>query len=153
MLAILGGIIPLLTKGVQEFLTSKKVKAEQAFELEKFQLELKARNELMASTASSEVLKAEMEAKKMEFGFETERQKTIAATQQIKSGVKWIDASINLVRALFGFGAVFIFLFSAYNLWKTGSAVLTQVQFSQVFIMIVCYFFAERSTKKAWGGE
>jgi hypothetical protein len=150
MLALIAGAIPLITKGVQEFFTGKTVKREQEFELKKIELDFKARAEMAGQIANAEALKAEMEAKKMEWEFEKERSKTIAEIQKIQTGIKWIDASINLVRALFGYGAVVIFLLSAWNLWQTGNPLLTQAQFSEAFYVVLFYFFAERSAKKAF---
>jgi hypothetical protein len=151
MLAFIAGAIPLLTKGVQQFFKGKKEKRDQAFELKKVELEFQSRKEIASATANAEALKAEMEAKKQEWEYEKERVKSIAEMQKVKTGIKWIDASINLVRALFGYGAVVIFLVSAWNLWVTGNPLLTQAQFSETFFVILFYFFAERSAKKAFG--
>jgi len=151
MLAFIAGAIPLITKGVQKFFEGKKEKRDQEFELKKIEVEYTAKASMAGKVADAEALKSEMEAKKMEWEYEKERIKSIAEIQKIKTGIKWIDASINLVRALFGYGAVVIFLVSAWNLWTTGNPLLTQPQFSETFFVILFYFFAERSAKKAFG--
>ena len=153
MISLIAGAIPLITKGVAEFFTGKKEKRDQAFELEKIKIEFQAQTEAAGRVADAEAIKAEMEAQKTEWEFEKERVKSIAEIQKIKTGVKWIDASISLIRALFGYGAVVIFLVSAWNLWTTGSPLLTQPQFSETFFTILLYFFAERSAKKSFEKE
>ncbi len=150
MIGILAGAIPLITKGVQQFFKGRQEKRDREFELKKIEVEYKHRTEMAGKVANAEALKAEMEAKKLEWEYEKERVKSIAEMQKVKTGIKWIDASINLVRALFGYGAVVIFLTSAWNLWTTGSPLLTQAQFSETFFVILFYFFAERSAKKAF---
>lgn len=151
MFSLIAGAIPLITKGVQQFFKGKQEKRDREFELKKIEIEYSHRTEMAGKVANAEALKAEMEAKKQEWEYEKERVKSIAEMQKIKTGIKWIDASINLVRALFGYGAVVIFLTSAWNLWVTGSPLLTQAQFSETFFVILFYFFAERSAKKAFG--
>lgn len=151
MISLIAGAIPIITKGVQQFFQGRKEKRDQEFELKKVEIEYKARAEMASKVANAEALKAEMEAKKLEWEYEKERVKSIAYMQSIKTGIKWIDASISLVRALFGYGAVVIFLVSAWNLWTTGNPLLTQAQFSETFFTILFYFFAERSAKKAFG--
>ena len=153
MISLIAGAIPLITKGVQQFFAGRKEKRDREFELKKIEVEFKHKAEMAGKVADAEALKAEMEAKKLEREYEKERVKSIAAMQKVKTGIKWIDASINLVRALFGYGAVVIFLTSAWNLWTTGNPLLTQAQFSETFFVILFYFFAERSAKKAFSKD
>ena len=94
-----------------------------------------------------------MRSARAEADIEVQRLKTIRGLQGKATGYKWIDASINLVRALFGYAAILIFIASGVNLWQIGSPLLTQAQFSEVFFAILFYFFAERSVKKAFGKD
>ena len=149
---ILTGLIPLLTKGAESLLASKKEKEQKAFELEKLKIEAGIMAEKETAQATAEARKAEADAAKAEAETERERLKTIAALNK-GSGVKWIEAAISLVRALFGYSAVLIFAASAVNLWNTGSPLLTQAEFAETFSAILFYFFAERSVKKAFGRD
>ncbi len=143
---ILTGIIPLLTKGAESLLKSRQEKQEQAYELEKISIQAEA-------AANANVAKAQAELARAEADIEVQRLKTIRDMQVKSTGYKWIDASINLVRALFGYAAILIFIASGVNLWQIGSPLLTQAQFSEVFFAILFYFFAERSVKKAFGKD
>lgn len=143
---ILTGIIPLLTKGAESLLKSRQEKQEQAFELEKISIQAEA-------AANADVAKAQAELARAEADIEVQRLKTIRDLQGKATGYKWIDASINLVRVLFGYAAILVFVASGVNLWQAGSPLLTQAQFSEVFFAILFYFFAERSVKKAFGKD
>ena len=147
---ILTGLIPLLTKGAESLIASKKEKEEKAFELEKLRIEAEIAAEQETAQATAEARKAEAEAAKAEAETERERLKTVAALNK-GSGVKWIEAAISLVRALFGYSAVLIFIASAVNLWQNGSPLLTQSEFAETFSAVLFYYFAERSAKKAFG--
>ena len=142
---ILTGIIPLLTKAAEALISSRKEDSEREFELQKLKIELEARGKAGVEEAKYAAMKADAEAEKY-------RYKTIQ--QQSKpSGIKKIDAAINLVRAVFGYGAAGIFLCSAVNLWLAGSPILDQGQFAEAFFCVLFYFFAERSAKKAFGKD
>lgn len=142
---IFTGILPLLTKGAEALLSSKKEKEDREFELQKLKIEAEIRAKAGAETAKYEYLKADADAEKYRFE---------AIKQQSKpSGIKKIDAAINLVRAVFGYGAAGIFLGSGVNLWLSGSPLLDQSQFSEAFFCVLFYFFAERSAKKAFSKE
>lgn len=147
-MAILSGmftcLIPLVTKAAESWIASRKTKSEQEFELEKLR-------ETARIAASADTAKAQAEIARAEADAEVARLKAITAMQGKPSGIRWIDASINLVRALFGYGAVIIFMLSCVNLWQHDSALLTQAQFSDTFFAVLFYFFAERSVKKAFG--
>ena len=143
---ILTGIIPLLTKGAESWLTSRQTQGERDFELAKIKAQAEA-------AANADALKAQAELARAEADIEVQRLKTIRDLQGKATGYKWIDASINLVRALFGYAAILIFIASGVNLWQIGSPLLTQAQFSEVFFAILFYFFAERSVKKAFGKD
>lgn len=150
---LLTTIIPLLTKGAESFISSKKEKAEREFELEKIKLE----NSIMANKdiaiANAEVRKIEAEVSKAEAETEKERIKAIKALNVAPQGYKWIEAAISLVRAIFGYSAVLIFIASAVNLWQSKNPLLTQAEFAETFSAILFYFFAERSVKKAFGKD
>ena len=142
---IFTGLLPLLTKGAESLINSKKEKEAREFELEKLKIEAEARAGARTEEARYEALKADAEAEKYRFK---------AIQQQSKpSGVKKIDAAINLVRAVFGYGAAGVFLCSAVNLWLSDSPLLAQEQFAEAFFCVLFYFFAERSAKKAFGKE
>lgn len=142
---IFTGLIPLLTKAAEALLSSKREKSDREFELQKLKIELEARGKAGAEEAKYAAMKADAEAEKY-------RYKTIQ--QQSKpSGVKKIDAAINLVRAVFGYGAAGVFLCSGVNLWLAGSSLLEQSQFAEAFFCVLFYFFAERSAKKAFGKD
>lgn len=140
------GLIPLFTKGVESWISSKRTQAERDFELEKIR-------ETAKITASADAAKARAEIARAEADAEVARLKALEALHSKPSGIRWIDASINLVRALFGYSAVLTFGLSTINLWSTGSFLLTQAQYSETFFAILFYFFAERSVKKAFGKE
>ena len=147
---ILTGLIPLLTKGAESLIASKKEKEEKAFELEKIRLNAEIAADMEAAKAQAEVQKAQAEVAKAEAETERERLKTVAALNK-SSGIKWIEAAISLVRALFGYSAVLIFIASAVNLWQNSSPLLTQAEFAETFSAVLFYYFAERSAKKAFG--
>lgn len=150
---ILTGLIPLLTKGAESLLASRKEKEEKAFELEKIRLNAEIAADMEAAKAQAEVQKAQAEVAKAEAETEKERIKVIKALNNAPAGYKWIEAAISLVRVVFGYAAVLIFIFSAINLWKLGSPLLTQTEFAETFSAILFYFFAERSVKKAFGRD
>lgn len=143
---ILTGIIPLLTKGAESWLKSKQTQNERDFELAKIKAQAEA-------AANADVAKAQAELARAEADIEIQKLKTIRDMQTKSTGYKWIDASINLVRALFGYAAILVFVASGVNLWQADSPLLTQPQFSEVFFAILFYFFAERSVKKAFGKD
>ena len=147
---ILTGLIPLITKGAESLIASKKEKEQKAFELEKLKIEAGIMAEKETAQAAAEARKAEAQAAKAEAETERERLKTVAALNK-SGGVKWIEAAISLVRALFGYSAVLIFIASAVNLWQSGSPLLTQAEFAETFSAVLFYYFAERSAKKAFG--
>jgi len=147
---ILTGLIPLLTKGAESLIASKKEKEQQKYELEKLRIEAEIAAEQETAQAAAEARKAEAEAAKAEAETERERLKTVAALNK-PGGIKWIEAAISLVRALFGYSAVLIFIASAVNLWQSGSPLLTQAEFAETFSAVLFYYFAERSAKKAFG--
>lgn len=147
---ILTGLIPLITKGAESLIASKKEKEQQKYELEKLRIEAEIAAEQETAQATAEARKAEAQAVKAEAETERERLKTVAALNK-GSGVKWIEAAISLVRAVFGYSAALIFVASAVNLWQTGNPLLTQAEFAETFSAILFYFFAERSAKKAFG--
>ena len=148
---ILTGLIPLLTKGAESLLASRKEKEEKAFELEKIRLNAEIAAEKETAQATAEARKMEAEAAKAEAETEKERIKAIKALNTAPQGYKWIEAAISLVRALFGYSAVLIFIASAVNLWQSGSPLLTQAEFAETFSAVLFYYFAERSAKKAFG--
>lgn len=147
---ILTGLIPLLTKGAESLIASKKEKEQKTFELEKLKIEAGIMAEKETAQAAAEARKAEAQAAKAEAETERERLKTVAALNK-SSDIKWIEAAISLVRALFGYSAVLIFIASAVNLWQSGSPLLTQAEFAETFSAVLFYYFAERSAKKAFG--
>ena len=69
MFSLIAGAIPLITKGVQKFFEGKKEKRDQEFELKKIEVEYKAKAEMAGQVANAEAIKAEMEAKKIEWEF------------------------------------------------------------------------------------
>lgn len=140
---IITGLIPLVTKASELWLKKKQTQGEQEFELEKIKITAEA-------SANGEAIKAQAEVAKSEAELEIQRLKVIKELHGKATGIKWIDASINLVRALFGYAAVIIFVASGVNLWQTGSPLLSQGQFAEVFFAVLFYFFAERSVKKAF---
>ena len=148
---ILTGLIPLLTKGAESLLTSKKEKEERTFELEKLKIEAEIMAEKETAQATAEARKMEAEAAKAEAETERERIKAIKALNTAPQGYKWIEAAISLVRAVFGYSAALIFVASAVNLWQNDSPLLKQAEFAETFSAILFYFFAERSAKKAFG--
>lgn len=154
MIAWLTGLIPLVTKAVERWVSNKETDKANDFELKKIEAQSKASLSVeaakAAAEANAEAAKAQAEAAKAEAEVEIKRLEVIQATEAKTSGIKWIDASISLVRALFGYAAVFIFIMSGINLWSTGSPLLQQTEFSECFFSILLYFFAERSCKKAF---
>ena len=106
---ILTGIIPLLTKGAESWLTSRQTQSERDFELAKIKAQAEA-------AANADVAKAQAELARAEADIEVQRLKTIRDMQVKSTGYKWIDASINLVRALFGYAAILIFIASGVKL-------------------------------------
>lgn len=150
---ILTGLIPLLTKGAESLIASKKQKEEKAFELEKIRLNAEIAADMEAAKAQAEVQKAQAEVAKAEAETERERIKAIKALNVAPQGYKWIEAAISLVRAVFGYSAALIFVASAVNLWQNNSPLLTQAEFAETFSAILFYFFAERSVKKAFGRD
>lgn len=150
---ILTGIIPLLTKGAESLLASKKEKEQKAFELEKLKIEAGIMAEKETAQATAEARKMEAEAAKAEAETERERIKAIKVLNTAPQGYKWIEAAISLVRAVFGYSAALIFVASAVNLWQNDSPLLTQAEFAETFSAILFYFFAERSVKKAFGKD
>lgn len=150
---ILTGLIPLLTKGAESLLASRKEKEEKAFELEKIRLNAEIAADMEAAKAQAEVQKAQAEVAKAEAETEKERIKAIKALNTAPQGYKWIEAAISLVRAVFGYSAALIFVASAVNLWQNNSPLLTQAEFAETFSAILFYFFAERSVKKAFGRD
>lgn len=150
---ILTGLIPLLTKGAESLIASKKEKEEKAFELEKIRLNAEIAADMEAAKAQAEVQKAQAEVAKAEAETEKERIKAIKALNVAPQGYKWIEAAISLVRAVFGYSAALIFVASAVNLWQNNSPLLTQAEFAETFSAILFYFFAERSVKKAFGRD
>ena len=148
---ILTGLIPLLTKGAESLIASKKEKEEKAFELEKIRLNAEIAADMEAAKAQAEVQKAQAEVAKAEAETEKERIKAIKALNTAPQGYKWIEAAISLVRAVFGYSAALIFVASAVNLWQNNSPLLTQAEFAETFSAVLFYFFAERSAKKAFG--
>lgn len=150
---ILTGLIPLLTKGAESLIASRKEKEEKAFELEKIRLNAEIAADMEAAKAQAEVQKAQAEVAKAEAETEKERIKAIKALNVAPQGYKWIEAAISLVRAVFGYSAALIFVASAVNLWQTGNPLLTQAEFAETFSAILFYFFAERSVKKAFGRD
>lgn len=150
---ILTGLIPLLTKGAESLLASRKEKEEKAFELEKLRLNAEIAADMEAAKAQAEVQKAQAEVAKAETETEKERIKAIKALNTAPQGYKWIEAAISLVRVVFGYSAALIFVASAVNLWQTGNPLLTQAEFAETFSAILFYFFAERSVKKAFGRD
>ncbi|MBO4556012.1 MAG: hypothetical protein J5706_04565 [Elusimicrobiales bacterium] len=148
---ILTGLIPLLTKGAESLIANKKEKEQKAFELEKIRLNAEIAADMEAAKAQAEVQKAQAEVAKAEAETERERIKAIKALNTAPQGYKWIEAAISLVRALFGYSAVLIFIASAVNLWQSGSPLLTQAEFAETFSAVLFYYFAERSAKKAFG--
>ena len=150
---ILTGIIPLLTKGAESLLASKKEKEQKAFELEKLKIEAAIMAEKETAQATAEARKMEAEAAKAEAETEKERIKAIKALNTAPQGYKWIEAAISLVRAVFGYSAALIFVASAVNLWQNGNPLLTQAQFAETFSAVLFYYFAERSAKKAFGRD
>lgn len=144
---ILTMAIPLLTKAAESLLKSKENKENKAFELERIRLEA-------GILADKEISQAQAEARKYEAQVEIERLKALSSINKAAGNSKgWANVSMNLVRALFGYSAVFIFIASAINLWKTGSPLLEQTEFAETFSGIIFYFFAERSVKKAFGKD
>lgn len=150
---ILTGIIPLLTKGAESLLASRKEKEEKAFELEKIRLNAEIAADMEAAKAQAEVQKAQAEVAKAEAETEKERIKAIKALNTAPQGYKWIEAAISLVRAVFGYSAALIFVASAVNLWQNNSPLLTQAEFAETFSAVLFYYFAERSAKKAFGKD
>lgn len=150
---ILTGLIPLLTKGAESLIASRKEKEEKAFELEKIRLNAEIAADMEAAKAQAEVQKAQAEVAKAEAETEKERIKAIKALNTAPQGYKWIEAAISLVRAVFGYSAALIFVASAVNLWQNNSPLLTQAEFAETFSAILFYFFAERSVKKAFGRD
>lgn len=150
---ILTVLIPLLTKGAESLLASRKEKEEKAFELEKIRLNAEIAADMEAAKAQAEVQKAQAEVAKAEAETEKERIKAIKALNTAPQGYKWIEAAISLVRAVFGYSAALIFVASAVNLWQNNNPLLTQPEFAETFSAILFYFFAERSVKKAFGKD
>ena len=148
---ILTGLLPLLTKGAESLIASKKEKEEKAFELEKIRLNAEIAADMEAAKAQAEVQKAQAEVAKAEAETERERIKAIKALNTAPQGYKWIEAAISLVRAVFGYSAALIFVASAVNLWQNNSPLLKQAEFAETFSAVLFYFFAERSVKKAFG--
>lgn len=150
MISLVAGAIPLITKGVQQFFKGREEKRNQEFELKKIEVEFKARAEMAGKVANAEAIKAEMEAKKLEWEYEKERVKSIAEMQKRKTGIKWIDSLLDLNRGFLCFTSVIVVAMSAYNLYKTGSIILTQDQLAEIVFMIISYILGERSAKKVW---
>jgi uncharacterized membrane protein YraQ (UPF0718 family) len=139
-----GTVIPIITKALQNKAETgaKQLTLDNAAELARIQ----ATSEAVKAQAQTEAIKAQAEAEVAKSANEF-----AAKTGTGKTGVKWIDASISLVRALFGFGALAIFLASGINLWFNGSALLLQPELSTAFFIVMGFFFGERCVKKAWG--
>ena len=157
---ILTGLIPLLTKGAESLIASRKEKEEKTFELEKIRLNAEIAADMEAAKAQAEVQKAQAEVQKAqaevakaEAETEKERIKAIKALNTAPQGYKWIEAAISLVRAVFGYSAALIFVASAVNLWQNNSPLLTQAEFAETFSAVLFYYFAERSVKKAFGKD
>lgn len=147
LIGILTGAIPLLTKAAESLLKSRENKENKAFELERMRLEA-------GILADKQISQSQAEARKYEAQMEIERLKALSSINKAAGNSKgWVNVSINLVRALFGYSSVFIFIASGINLWKTGKPLLTQVEFAETFSGIIFYFFAERSVKKAFGKD
>ena len=143
---IITGAIPLVTKSVESWFAKKQQQEDQKFELEKIRITAEA-------AANADTVKAQAEMMRAEADVEIQRLKVLKDQQNKPTGYKWIDASVNLVRALFGYAAIIIFVASGVNLWLGGSALLEQEQFSEILFSVVFYFFAERSVKKAFGKD
>ena len=150
MLATITGLIatgiPLVTKSVESWFSKKQRQEDQKFELEKIRITAEA-------AANADSVKAQAEMMRAEADVEIQRLKVLKDQQNKPTGYKWIDASVNLVRALFGYAAIIIFVASGVNLWLGKSPLLTQEQFSEILFSVVFYFFAERSVKKAFGKD
>ena len=93
---LLTTIIPLLTKGAESFISSKKEKAEREFELEKIKLE----NSIMANKdiaiANAEVRKIEAEVSKAEAETEKERIKANGFVHPMRGDDRFPDSLIPL---------------------------------------------------------
>jgi uncharacterized membrane protein YraQ (UPF0718 family) len=143
---ITGTIIPIITKALQNKAenTAKQAGLDNAVQIAQIQ----ATSEAVKAQANAEAVRAQADAEVAKSANEFARA-TISSTGA--TGIKWIDASINLVRALFGFGALAIFLASGINLWFNGSPLLQQPELSAAFFIVLGFFFGERCVKKAWG--
>lgn len=144
--SILTCSIPLLTKAAESLLASKREKENKTFELERLRLEA-------GILADKEIAKSQAEARKAEAEMEKQRLKTLSDINKMTGGKGWVNVSINLVRVLFGYSAVLIFIASGINLWRTGNPLLTRPEFAETFSAVLFYFFAERSVKKAFGKD
>jgi uncharacterized membrane protein (UPF0182 family) len=133
---LIGGLIPGLTKFFNSKIEAAQKKADADIEIRKIEATEKAKAAGIIAQAESAV--------------DVERLKLLGEQEKQVTGAKWIDVSIKLIRALFGYAAIVM--------W-TASAVIVVVIFNETplsveiirstFIMVVAYYFAERSIKKA----
>ncbi|MDR1195729.1 MAG: hypothetical protein LBL00_04535 [Endomicrobium sp.] len=136
---LIGGIIPALTKWFNAKIEAKQKQTDADIEIRKIEAAEKAKAAGIIAQADS--------------GVDIERLKLIAEQERQTTGVKAIDVSVKLIRPLFGYVAV--------AMWTT-SAVIAITVFKETplsleiirstFVMVVAYYFAERSIKKSSGG-
>jgi hypothetical protein len=142
---ITGSVLPFIAKTVQSKQESKALAEERAFELEKIKAQAEAVAAAQIKTAEAAIV-------------QSEAQVAVSANEMakeainVKTGYKWIDGSISLVRALFGFADLLLYVFGAAYLafWKH-EVILTQPEISIAFFTVIGFFFGERCVKKAWG--
>jgi hypothetical protein len=140
-----GSVLPLITKQIQAKTEAKTIAAEKAAEYA--HLEVMAQISASAANANKEAEFAKADAAVAVSANELAKQ-----AASITTGYKWIDGSISLVRALFGFADLLLFVFGACYLafWKH-EVILTQPEISIAFFTVLGFFFGERCVKKAWG--